>query len=89
MKLDDDIHNYYEKLLLDHLVELRLDDQYDTEYLADLCCIVLNQLPPKYIRYEVDMAFYLPQTERFEMVMKVREAVSKAKAFLDTQRDKI
>ena len=49
---------------------------------------MLNQLPPKYIRYEVDMAFYLPQTERFEMVMKVREAVSKAKAFLDTQRDK-
>ncbi|KKL00538.1 competence protein ComFB [Rheinheimera mesophila] len=88
MKLDDDIHNYYEKLLLDHLVELRLEDEYDTEYLADLCCIVLNQLPPKYIRYEVDMAFYLPQTERFEMVMKVREAVSKAKAFLDTQRDK-
>ena len=88
MKLHDDIHNYYEKLLLDHLVELRLDDEYDTEYLADLCCIVLNQLPPKYIRYEVDMAFYLPQTERFEMVMKVREAVSKAKAFLDTQRDK-
>ena len=88
MKLDDDIHNYYEKLLLDHLVELRLDNEYDTEYLADLCCLVLNQLPPKYIRYEVDMAFYLPQTERFEMVMKVREAVSKAKAFLDTQRDK-
>ena len=89
MKLDNDIHNYYEKLLLDHLVELRLDQDYDTEYLADLCCIVLNQLPPKYIRYEVDMAFYLPQTERFEMVMKVREAVTKAKAFLDTQRDKI
>ncbi|OGO76455.1 MAG: competence protein ComFB [Chromatiales bacterium RIFOXYA1_FULL_46_5] len=88
MKLDDDINNYYEKLLLDHLVELRLDDEYDTEYLADLCCIVLNQLPPKYIRYEVDMAFYLPQTERFEMVMKVREAVAKAKGFLDTQRDK-
>ena len=88
MKLDDDIHNYYEKLLLDHLVELRLDDEYDGEYLADLCCIVLNQLPPKYIRYEVDMAFYLPQTERFEMVMKVREAVAKAKGFLDTQRDK-
>ncbi len=88
MKLDNDIHNYYEKLLLDHLVELRLDNEYDSEYLADLCCIVLNQLPPKYIRYEVDMAFYLPQTERFEMVMKVREAVNKAKAFLDTQRDK-
>jgi len=88
MKLDDDIHNYYEKLLLDHLVELQIEDQYDHEYIADLTCIVLNQLPPKYIRYEVDMAFYLPQTERFEMVMKVREAVARAKGFLDTQRDK-
>jgi hypothetical protein len=88
MKLDDDIHNYYEKLLLDHLVELKITEDHDAEYLADLCCIVLNQLPPKYIRYEVDMAFYLPQTERFEMVMKVREAVSKAKAFLDSQRAK-
>ena len=88
MKLDNDIHNYYEKLLLDHLSELRIADQYDAEYLADLCCIVLNQLPPKYIRYEVDMAFYLPQTERFEMLMKVREAVGKAKGFLDSQREK-
>ncbi|WP_337841236.1 late competence development ComFB family protein [Rheinheimera sp.] len=88
MKLDDDIHNYYEKLLLDHLVELQIDQQYDAEFIADLCCIVLNQLPAKYIRYEVDMAFYLPQTERFEMVMKVREAVARAKTFLDGQRDK-
>ncbi|MFC4655906.1 MULTISPECIES: late competence development ComFB family protein [Rheinheimera] len=88
MKLDDDIHNYYEKLLLDHLVELQIDEQYDAEFIADLCCIVLNQLPAKYIRYEVDMAFYLPQTERFEMVMKVREAVTRAKTFLDGQRDK-
>ena len=42
MKLHDDIHNYYEKLMLDHLVELGLTNQ-DPEYLADLSCIVLNQ----------------------------------------------
>jgi len=83
MKLHDDIHNYYEKLMLDHLVELGLTDQ-DPEYLADLSCIVLNQLPCKYIRYEVDLAFYLPQTERFEMVTRVKEAVLKARAFLDS-----
>ena len=83
MKLDDDIHNYYEKLTLDHIVELGLDKDKDTEYLADLCCISLNLLPPRYIRYEVDMAFYLPQSERFEMQMKVREAVSRARQFLD------
>jgi hypothetical protein len=86
MKLHDDIHNYYEKLMLDHIHELGLPEIYDAEYLADLCCITLNQLPCKYIRYEVDMAFYLPQTERFEMVTRVKDAVAKARAFLDSQQ---
>tara|TARA_R110002126_G_scaffold33382_39_gene104609 strand:- start:3204 stop:3464 length:261 start_codon:yes stop_codon:yes gene_type:complete len=86
MKLDDDIHNYYEKLLLDHIVELELDNSNDSEYLADLCCISLNLLPPRYIRYEVDMSFYLPQSERFEMQMKVKEAVSRARQFLDSNK---
>jgi hypothetical protein len=86
MKLDDDIHNYYEKLLLDHIVELELDSSRSSEYLADLCCISLNLLPPRYIRYEVDMSFYLPQSERFEMQMKVKEAVSRAQQFLDNNK---
>jgi hypothetical protein len=34
------------------------------------------------------MAFYLPQTERFEMVTRVQQAVSKARAFLDSQENK-
>lgn len=85
MKLDDDIHNYYERLVLDHITELGLEQEQDAEYLADLCCISLNLLPPRYIRYEVDMAFYLPQSERFEMTLKVKEAVSRARNFLDNQ----
>lgn len=85
MKLDDDIHNYYEKLVLDHIVELGLEQTENDEYLADLCCISLNLLPPRYIRFEVDMAFYLPQSERFEMTMRVKEAVKRARDFLDNQ----
>ncbi|MCB5225662.1 late competence development ComFB family protein [Alishewanella sp. 16-MA] len=85
MTLDSDIHNFYEKLLLDHIVELGLDQEKDSEYLADLCCISLNLLPPRYIRYEVDMSFYMPQSERFEMQMKVKEATSRARNFLDNQ----
>ncbi|MCC5451594.1 late competence development ComFB family protein [Rheinheimera sp. UJ51] len=85
MTLDSDIHNFYEKLLLDHIVELGLDQEKESEYLADLCCISLNLLPPRYIRYEVDMSFYMPQSERFEMQMKVKEAVSRARSFLDNQ----
>ena len=80
MKLDDDIHNYYEKLVLDHIVELELDKNNDTEYLADLCCISLNLLPPRYIRFEVDMAFYMPQSERFEMMMRVKEVMPSSMA---------
>ena len=86
MKLDDDIHNFYEKLLLDHIVELELDNSKDSEYLADLCCISLNLLPPRYIRYEVDMSFYLQQSERSEMQMKVKEAVNRARQFLDENK---
>ncbi|MDP4534942.1 late competence development ComFB family protein [Alkalimonas collagenimarina] len=85
MTLNDDIHNYYEKLVIDHISEQGLDKDKDPDYLADLSCIVLNQLPPRYIRYEVDMAFYLPQSERFEMQMKVEEAVRKAVDFLQNQ----
>lgn len=88
MKLDDDIHNYYEKLLLDHITELGLEQEKDQEYLADLCCISLNQLPPRYIRYEVDLAFYMPLSERFDMQNKVKEAVAKARDFLNKNTKK-
>lgn len=81
MKLNDDIANYYEHLVLEHIAELNI--QREDDYIADLCCIVLNQLPARYIRYHVDMAFYLPTHERLEMQMKVVAAVEKAIEFLD------
>ena len=82
MKISDDINNYYEKLVLQHFAVAKLEEQYDTEFLADLLCLVLNQLPPRYIRHEVDMAFYQPATERFEMESKVKIALSKALEFM-------
>ena len=87
MKLDDDIHNYYEHLVLERINKLGLDGSPD--YLADLCCLALNQVPPRYIRYEVDMAFYLPQSERNQMEMNVEHAISKAIKYLDeTEKNK-
>ncbi len=83
MKLDDDIHNYYEHLVLERISELGIDKVKSPDYLADLCCLALNQVPPRYIRYEVDMAFYLPQSERKQMEMNVEFAISKALKFLD------
>jgi len=80
MKLDDDIHNYYEHLVLERISKLGLETTKSPDYLADLCCLALNQVPPRYIRYEVDMAFYLPQSER---KMNVEHAISKALKYLD------
>jgi hypothetical protein len=83
MKLDDDIHNYYEHLVLERITELGLHNTKTPDFLADLCCLALNQVPPRYIRYEVDMAFYLPQSERNQMEMNVEYAVDKAIKYLN------
>ncbi|WP_016955537.1 late competence development ComFB family protein [Catenovulum agarivorans] len=88
MKLHDDIHNYYENLVINKLQQMNINEETkDADYLADLCCLVLNQLPPRYIRYEVDMAFYMPQAERLQMEMNVDSAIRSAIKFL-TERDK-
>lgn len=86
MKLDDDIHNYYEHLVLERIEDLGLNKTRSGDYIADLCCLALNQVPPRYIRYEVDMAFYLPQNERQQMEMNVVNAVTKAQAYLDDKQ---
>jgi len=88
MKLDDDIHNYYEHLVLEKLSELKFDRTKNNDYLADLSCLVLNQLPPRYIRHEVDMAFYLPQSERQQMEMNVTKAIRSATEYLDAHPKK-
>lgn len=87
MKMDDDIHNYYEHLVLDRITKLGLDKNKSPDYLADVCCLALNQVPPRYIRYEVDMAFYLPQSERQQMEMNVVNAVDKAIRFLNSSEE--
>ena len=86
MKLDDDIHNYYEHLILDRIEVLGLNKSKDDDYLADLCCLALNQIPPRYIRFEVDMSFYLAQSERQQMEMNAVNAINQALSFLDQNR---
>lgn len=78
MKISDDVHNYYEKLVSQRITELKIEESYDTEFIADLVCVVLNQLPTRYIRHEVDMAFYLTESERHNMSKDVETALTKA-----------
>jgi hypothetical protein len=84
MKLDDDIHNYYEHLVLEQIQAMGFYQSQTTDFIADLTCLVLNQLPPRYIRYEVDMAFFLPLSERTQMETNVSHAVTTAIEYLET-----
>jgi len=82
MQLDLEIHNYYEYLLVEYLVFNKFTEKYDQEYLADISCLALTQLPARYIRHDIDMAFFLEQEEREEMNIKVAEAIDLAISYL-------
>lgn len=87
MSLLDTIDNFYERLVADAVEESRED--HDTEdRLADIMCVALNRLPPRYFRHKIDMMFYLADPELQEMRYKVQTAVVDARAFVDAhQRD--
>ena len=78
MKLHDDIHNYYEKLVLEELAAQLENQQPDEDYLSDTVCVALNHLPARYFRHGVDMAFYLSSEDYSQMKAQVKKAVSDA-----------
>jgi len=81
--ITDSIQNYYEPMVIDAMNrELGLQD-HSPDYLSDVACVALNHLPPRYFRFEVDMAFYLSPAERKEMEEKVNNAVKDAIKYVD------
>ncbi len=81
-----EIHNYYEDLVENYIVALELTATRSEDYLADLYCLALNQLPVHYIRHGVDMYFYLSDEKRQDMEEKVIKAVTSAIARLDNEQ---
>jgi len=78
MNIDSQISNFYEKLVVDELSRRRADIDSDDDVLIDIACVALNQLPSRYYRYSVDMAFYLSAPEHQRMDDDVRVAVDYA-----------
>jgi len=86
MQLDLEIHNFYEYLVVEYLVYHNFNEKYDQEYLADISCLALTQLPARYIRHDIDMAFFLEREERQEMNIKVAEAIDLAVSYLKNKQ---
>lgn len=55
------------------------------ELLADVACVALNRLQPRYIRHEVDFAFYLSEKERNDSERNVAESVEYAFGFVQAR----
>lgn len=56
-----------------------------TELMADVACVALNRLPPRYIRHEVDFVFYLSDRERLDNERQLHEAVDYAFGFVQAR----
>ena len=77
------VRNHYEQPVLDAVIALaHQHPAFDKELLPDVACVALNRLPTRYIRYQVDMAFYLTAKERIESDALVQEAVRYAFDFV-------
>lgn len=74
----DDVHNYYEKIVYNKIRSELGDENIESEFMEDIACLTLNQLPPRYIRFDVDMMFGLSPTERLEIDEKVNAALAAA-----------
>ncbi|MDH5446601.1 MAG: late competence development ComFB family protein [Gammaproteobacteria bacterium] len=71
------IHNYYEKIVMQHILKVTNKPYIDAD-VEDIACVALNHLPPRYIRHEIDMAFYLSHEDRLTIEMHVEKAVTQA-----------
>lgn len=84
----DSVHNYYERLVFQEIHKslkkrkLRVDE----DFLEDVACVALNNLPARYVRHHVDLAFYLTAAEHRQINAAVQEAVAEAIHFVDGRR---
>ena len=76
------IHNYYEQLVLKQIIDMGIDANNE-DYLEDIACIALNQLPARYVRHNVDMVFYMTADEHTKMYADVEHAVKTAIKYIE------
>ncbi len=82
----DFIHNYYERLVLEEIFEQSTRaKEGDREFLADVACVALNRMPPRYIRHDVDMTFFMSPQDMHEIHNKVVNAVADAINYVESR----
>lgn len=87
--LDDEVdflHNYYERLVIQEVHDQsERVQQGDRDFLADVACVALNRMPPRYIRHDVDMTFFMSPQDMVEIAAKVSQAVTDALRYVESR----
>ena len=83
----DAVNNYYEQQVYRQIADM-LGNEYgaDPDFLADVACVTLNSLPSRYIRFPVDMAFYMTAQEREAMETSIHQAILDAIEFVRSRQ---
>ncbi|TCS38234.1 late competence development ComFB family protein [Reinekea marinisedimentorum] len=89
MSFESQISNFYEKLVADEFDRRQESLQLSEDQQIDIACVALNQLPSRYYRFSVDMAFYLEAADYREMEKAVKEAVDYAIEFVKTHKSRV
>jgi hypothetical protein len=83
----EQIHNYYERLVLDEVVRRARELPNATEdMVADMACVALNRLPARYVRHDVDLVFYLTEAERHQSDTALLAALDYAEKLVLSRR---
>lgn len=85
----DSINNYFERLVIEE-IQNNLDAnkmENDDDFLADIACVALNQLPSRYFRHDVDMIFYMTAEEKEQNKIIVENAVMMAINYVTKHRN--
>ena len=81
----EQVHNYYERLVFEEVAsraQLPQFHEFSADMLADVACLALNRLPVRYVRHDVDMMFYMTESERNTIEQSMKEVLEFAFAFV-------
>lgn len=82
----DEIHNLREKAVFSAIAEIApAYPQFDLDLMADVGCVALNRVAPRYVRHTVDFAFYQTVLERENDQRAIDEAVRHAFEFVQAR----
>jgi hypothetical protein len=82
------VHNFYEQAVFRQVRNCLArypEFAADIEGLADIACLALNRLPPRYIRNQVDMNFYMSKEDRAKFDAAVSASVEFAFRFMQSR----